>query len=59
MNIYQTCPEYQTETFRLRLVRPEDAEALLDCYSDPDVVSRANADNCTSDFYYTTLEQME
>lgn len=59
MNIYQNCPEYQTETFRLRLVRPEDAQALLDCYSDPDVAARANADNCTSDFHYTTLKQME
>lgn len=59
MNIYQTCPEYQSESFCLRLVRLEDAEALLDCYSDRVVAARANADNCTSDFYYTTLEQME
>jgi len=59
MDIYTQCPEYETETFRLRLVRMEDAESLLDCYSDKEVIAKANADNCTSDFYYTTEEQMQ
>lgn len=58
MSVYENCPAYQTERFRLRLVRMEDAEALLPCYSDPAAVANMNADCCTSDFYYTTLEQM-
>lgn len=59
MDIYKHCPEYETPDFRLRLVRLEDAESLLECYSDREAVSKANADNCTSDFYYTSIEQME
>lgn len=59
MDIYKNCPEYETENFHLRLVKPEDAEALLECYSDRKAVSKANADNCTSNFYYTSIEQME
>ena len=59
MDIYKHCPEYETPDFRLRLVRLEDAESLLECYSDREAVSKANTDNCTSDFYYTSIEQME
>ncbi len=57
-NIYQACPIYETASFCLRLVRLEDAPALLKCYSDRKVVARLNADSCTNDFYYTTLEEM-
>ncbi len=59
MNPYEKCPKYETESFFLRLVEPSDAEDLLVCYSDSDAVARMNADQCTSDFYYTTLEQMK
>lgn len=59
MDIYKQCPEYDTASFHLRLVRIEDAKSLMDCYADRDVAARANSDSCTSDFYYTTLEQME
>ncbi len=59
MNPYETCPEYETASFQLRLVSVSDAEDLLVCYSDPAVAKRVNADNCTSDFHYTTLEQMK
>jgi len=59
INVYETCPVYETTSFTLRLVRIEDAKALLSCYSDKLAVSRINADCCTSDFYYTTLTQME
>ena len=59
MNPYKTCPEYETESFKLRLVKRSDAEDLLRCYSSPAAAKRANGDNCTSDFHYTTLEEME
>ena len=58
-NIYEQCPTYETESFVLRLVKLEDAETLLSCYSDKDNVKKFNADFCTSDFYYSTVEEME
>jgi RimJ/RimL family protein N-acetyltransferase len=43
----------------LRRTAPEDAEALLACYSDEKAVPLFNSDNCNGDdFYYTTLEQL-
>lgn len=59
INVYECCPIYETESFILRLVKLEDAEALLKCYSDKETVSKLNADYCTSDFFYTTKEEME
>ena len=59
LNIYEHCPVYETESFVLRLVTLEDAEALLKCYSDKDMVLKMNSDYCTSDFFYTTKEEME
>jgi RimJ/RimL family protein N-acetyltransferase len=55
---YMKCPEYETGTFRLRLVETGDAEDLLKCYSDPAAVALMNADICTSDFHYETIEKM-
>lgn len=59
MNVYEICPEFTTTRFTLRLVRQEDAPGLLHVYSDPAAQKCFNADNCTSDFCYTTLAQME
>ena len=58
-NVYERCPTYETQSFLLRLVKLEDAEDLLVCYSDKDNVSKFNADFCTSDFYYPTVSEME
>ena len=58
-NVYEQCPIYETESFILRLVKLEDAEDLLACYSDKDNVSKFNDDFCTSDFYYSTVSEME
>lgn len=58
-NIYEKCPVYETESFNLRIVKLEDAEALLACYSDKENVKKLNSDYCTSDFYYSTVEEME
>lgn len=58
-NVYEQCPIYETESFFLRLVKLEDAEDLLACYSDKDNVSKFNNDFCTSDFYYSTVSEIE
>lgn len=59
INVYGRCPVYETESFCFRLVRLEDAKDLLKCYSDKETVSKMNSDYCTSDFFYTTQEEME
>ncbi len=59
MNVYQTCPTFITPGFTLRLVRREDAPGLLKVYSDRQAQSYFNSDNCTSDFRYSTLREME
>ena len=59
IDVYECCPVYETESFYFRLVRMEDAEALLRCYSNQEIVSKLNSDNCTSNFYYVTIEEME
>lgn len=58
IDVYEQCPIYETESFVLRLVKLEDAEALLSCYSDKETTKKFNSDYCTSDFYYETLEEM-
>lgn len=57
-NAYNLCPTYETDSFILRLVCMEDADDLLNCYSDKLAVQKMNADFCTSDFYFTTLGEM-
>lgn len=56
--IYEKCPVYASDRFLLRLVQEGDAEDLLQCYSDESVVRLMNADNCTSNFHYRTLDEM-
>lgn len=55
---YVKCPIYESQSFLLRLVSMEDAPDLLKCYRNPDARMFFNADNCTSDFCYSTLEEM-
>lgn len=59
INIYDSCPIYKTNIITLRLSEKEDAEQLLNCYSDEKAVPLFNSDNCHGDnFYYTNLERM-
>lgn len=57
-NPYSQCPQLESRHFILRLVRPEDAPDLLQCYADPKAQPLFNADNCTGDFRFQTLEDM-
>ncbi|MBQ8202611.1 MAG: GNAT family N-acetyltransferase [Clostridia bacterium] len=59
MNVYENCPHFIGPRLTLRPVRDSDAQALLAVYSDPQAQPYFNADNCTCDFRYTTLEQMQ
>jgi len=59
-NIYQECPVFTSQSYRLRLVAPSDAQALLEVYGDPEAVPYFNGDNCHGDtFYYPTLERVQ
>jgi RimJ/RimL family protein N-acetyltransferase len=58
-NPYAACPIYESEHFRLRLVSPEDAADLLSCYSNPEAQAIFNADRCTSDFRYSSVDEMK
>lgn len=58
-NVYHSCPIFITPRFNLRLVHMEDAPGLLRVYSDKQAQNYFNADNCHSDFRYSTLREME
>lgn len=59
MNVYEHCPEYQNDAFRLCLISMEHCDDLLQVYSDPKAVPFFNGDNCNGDdFHYTTRERM-
>lgn len=57
-NPYEKCPIYETNSFILRLVQESDAEDLLECYSDCISTKFFNSDNCTSNFIYHSLDEM-
>ena len=58
-NPYEVCPILEAEQFTLRLVAMDDVADLMACYSDSAVQERFNADNCTSNFRYATIAEME
>ena len=58
MNVYETCPVLSTPRFTLRLVARGDAPALLAVYGTKETQPYLNADNCTNDFYFPTLQDM-
>ena len=59
MDVYENCPVFLTDYFTLRLVQREDAPGLLKVYSDKQAQHYFNSDNCTSDFRYATLREMQ
>ena len=58
-NPYEVRPSYESTSFLLHLVSRDDAVDLLNCYSNPESQKYFNTDNCTSDFLYSTLEEMQ
>lgn len=60
MNIYENCPQIETERFLIRLIRPEDSSDLMEVYSDKLVLPYFNSDNCHgSNFYCEKKEYMD
>lgn len=59
-SVYQNCPEYENENFKLRFVMKSDSSDLLEVYSDKNALPFFNSDNCHGDnFYYHTQEKMD
>ena len=46
MNPYIRCPVYETEHFKLRLVKLKDAADLVECYKTPTLAVQGSAANC-------------
>lgn len=60
MNIYKSCPQVESQNYKLRLVYSDDCGDLLKVYSDKKSIPFFNSDNCNGDdFYYTTPERMK
>ncbi len=55
---YESCPTYQSKRFIFRMVEEKDGEDLLECYSDTESNKLFNSDNCTSNFVYKSLVEM-
>lgn len=55
---YQVCPVFESEQLVYRLVQEDDAEELLECYSDAASIPLFNSDNCHNDFNFPTLVEM-
>lgn len=58
--VYDNCPVFENENFKLRLIEENDATDLLSVYSDKFALPFFNSDNCNgSNFYCATGEDME
>lgn len=59
-DVYQKCPQFENEHYKLRFVSTDDCLDLLKVYSDKAAVPFFNSDNCGGDdFYYTTEKRMK
>ena len=58
-SVYEEVPVFENENYLLRFVVNNDANDLLEVYSDKNALPFFNSDNCHGDnFYYPTLERM-
>lgn len=59
MSIYDNCPIWENDRFRLEFISLEHCTDLLKVYSDIRAVPFFNSDNCGGDtFYYSSYEKM-
>ncbi len=59
-DVYEKCPDIETDKVLLRFACKEDAGHLLKIYSDKNALPFFNSDNCHGDnFYYPTKEKMD
>ena len=58
--VYENCPILETDCFLIRRIEEQDAEDLLEVYSDLNALPFFNSDNCHgSNFYITKLLDMK
>jgi hypothetical protein len=58
-NVYDRCPAFENEEYRIRFISISDCGDLLLVYSDEKAVPFFNSDNCgDDDFHYITIERM-
>lgn len=58
-DVYQDCPQFESEKYKIRFVGEQDVHDLWKVYSDQKAVPFFNSDNCGGDtFYYTTESRM-
>ena len=58
-DVYSNCPVFEDDKYMLRFVEEQDADDLLEVYSDKNALPFFNSDNCDGDnFYYPTKEKM-
>ena len=58
-NVYESCPDFESDEYLLRLSSLEDATDLVDVYGDKNALPFFNSDNCHGDnFYYPDEESM-
>lgn len=58
-NPYLKCPAFRSTRFIVRLVREDDALALLECYADQLAWPIFNSDGLPTKFMYRALPEME
>lgn len=59
-DVYQECPQFENQQYKLRFVSLDDSSDLLKVYSDKKSLQLFNSDNCGGDdFYYSTEERMK
>lgn len=60
LNVYQECPSFENEKYKIRFLSQADWKELLRVYSDKKSVPFFNSDNCGGDdFYYTSEKKMK
>ena len=59
-NVYESCPTFESERWRLRPVAKADSDDLCAVYGDKNALPFFNSDNCHGDnFYYPTKAKMD
>lgn len=60
LDVYQECPSFENEKYKIRFLSQADWKELLRVYSDKKSVPFFNSDNCGGDdFYYTSEKRMK
>lgn len=60
MDVFENCPVFEDENFKIRLIEEADADDLFKVYSDKFALPFFNSDNCHgSNFYCAKKEDIE